>query len=38
MSFKARRIADFRKHLMDLAELEIKHAKVILFFILLLFI
>lgn len=27
-AFKIRRIADFRKNLVDLAELEIKHAKV----------
>lgn len=28
IDFKARRIADFRKNLVDLAELEIKHGKV----------
>lgn len=28
ISFKSRRITDFRKNLIDLAELEIKHAKV----------
>lgn len=28
IDFKARRIADFRKNLIELAELEIKHAKV----------
>lgn len=28
IDFKARRIAAFRKNLVDLAELEIKHAKV----------
>jgi len=28
MDFKTRRVAAFRKNLVDLAELEIKHAKV----------
>lgn len=32
VDFKSRRVADFRKNLVDLAELEIKHAQVSFFY------